>query len=93
MKRRKNLLKTKSLGFLGFITVKAEAFEVLRALKAMWRKLITRRMSSSCFDPPPVVHSRRVVVTGINSQLLYLFLSLIVFMRLMVDMGLKVWAW
>ena len=52
----------------------------MRALKAMaacsgWRKLFTRRISSSSFDPPPLVHSRRVVVTGINSQP-PLFLSL-----------------
>ncbi|CAB4274094.1 unnamed protein product [Prunus armeniaca] len=31
-----------------------------------WRKLFTRRMSSSFFDPPPPVRSRRVVVTGLG---------------------------
>ncbi|KAL6143970.1 hypothetical protein ACLB2K_054665 [Fragaria x ananassa] len=43
----------------------------MRALKALasssgWRKLFTRRISSSSFDPPPLVHSRRVVVTGMG---------------------------
>ncbi|KAK9924434.1 hypothetical protein M0R45_032801 [Rubus argutus] len=30
-----------------------------------WRKLFTRRISTS-FDPPPLLHSRRVVVTGLG---------------------------
>lgn len=41
------------------------------------RFLFTRRVSTSCsgveaFDPPPLVHSRRVVVTGKHSVSVFL---------------------